>query len=218
MSANIAATTDQIVFHIQQANAAALDAVTHAIAAGELLAQVKAVTEHGAWLPYLATLSITARQAQRFMRVAAHREQLGNATRETHLSLRDALARIAQPQPKTPPVITTLNAGHGIVYQTKAFVAWIEPIKPADNRPAGTRYWHYGVIIGGAVMDFSTRGAGPNAEMARRGVSAMMESNGLVIPAEFEIIENPEPSTYSGAMLGFPDFGMDDVIMGGTNA
>ncbi len=92
-------TTDElsrnIRLHHQAAQVSASTAIEHAIEAGKLLAQVKSALPHGDWLPYLAGVEITARQAQRYMQVARH-PQLLNTTRVSYLSLRGALAEIAE--------------------------------------------------------------------------------------------------------------------------
>ncbi|WP_437558785.1 DUF3102 domain-containing protein [Acidithiobacillus sulfuriphilus] len=94
MSTN--ALAERIIDHHQKAQASAANAVAHAIAAGELLAEAKAHLEHGAWIPYLENIGIAPRQAQRYMRLARH---LPNASRVSSLSLRSALAEITQPHP-----------------------------------------------------------------------------------------------------------------------
>jgi hypothetical protein len=68
---------DRIRPHLTQAAASM-------IAAGKELAAAKAELPHGQFGPLLDELGLSARMAQRFMRVAAH-PVLGNATRVTHL-------------------------------------------------------------------------------------------------------------------------------------
>ncbi len=99
---NELSTTNQIIYHHHEAQAHAQNAVDHAIQAGWLLAQVKASTEHGQWIPLLESLGISARQAQRYMQVHRHREQLANTSRVSHLSLRDALRETSKPKARTP--------------------------------------------------------------------------------------------------------------------
>lgn len=67
--------------------------IDHAIEAGSVLILAKARFRHGQWMPWLATNcpDISARMAQRYMRVAA------NATRVSHLSQREALKLLAEP-------------------------------------------------------------------------------------------------------------------------
>jgi hypothetical protein len=85
----------KIRLHHEAAQTAATTAVEHAVEAGRLLTQAKTLIPHGRWLPYLAEIGITARQAQRYMQIERH---LPNATRASHLSVRGALAEIAEPK------------------------------------------------------------------------------------------------------------------------
>jgi len=73
-------------------------AIEHALKAGELLIQTKSQCSHGEWLPWLdGNLEIGARQAQKYMRLATHREGLANASRNSHLTIDTALAALAAP-------------------------------------------------------------------------------------------------------------------------
>lgn len=72
----------------------------HARRAGVGLIQAKRDLAHGAWLPWLAENcpSISRQTAQRYMRIADRWDEIEaarNASRETHLPLRQALALLA---------------------------------------------------------------------------------------------------------------------------
>lgn len=80
-------------------------AVEHARRAGELLLQAKELVAHGDWLPWLSANvpDISERTAQGYMRLA--RECLAdpaNPQRVALLSLRAALADLADPKPPAP--------------------------------------------------------------------------------------------------------------------
>lgn len=86
----------------QAAQAAAGEAVRHAIRAGELLLQARAALPHGefgAWLE--ASVEFSARTAQGYMRLAELDEQKRNAVAD--LSLRSALRTLAVPRANPPP-------------------------------------------------------------------------------------------------------------------
>ncbi len=91
MTSKLATT---IIHHHQLAQSHAGQAIEHALEAGRLLAEQKGRLPHGAWLPYLASLGISPRQAQRYTRLAAH-----NTTALSHLTPTAALAAITTPRP-----------------------------------------------------------------------------------------------------------------------
>jgi hypothetical protein len=89
---------DKLATLIQQrheAVAASLkEAVSNAIAAGELLLEAKKQVGHGEWLPWLAeNCDISERTAQAYMRLARAPLEMRNAVAD--LPLREALAAIA---------------------------------------------------------------------------------------------------------------------------
>ena len=89
---------DQINNEHRMGELAARDAIEHAIKAGELLIQAKAQVKHGEWLPWVRkTLTVTPRQAQKYIRVANHKEKLANTSESSHLSINEALAVLATP-------------------------------------------------------------------------------------------------------------------------
>jgi Protein of unknown function (DUF3102) len=83
----------------QAAHRDARSALTHALRCGELLLEAKAAVEHGEWLNWLrANTTVTARQSQRYMRLAHYREAVeSQCDTGTHLTLRAALDAIAEP-------------------------------------------------------------------------------------------------------------------------
>ena len=91
---------------------AAGDALTHALNAGELLAQAKAQCQHGQWSQWLAdNFSGSDRTARAYMRIASHREEI-EAKRQTtaDLTLERALNYIAPRQRKEPDTAAQLQA------------------------------------------------------------------------------------------------------------
>jgi hypothetical protein len=74
------------------------DSVRHAIAAGELLIEAKALVPHGQWLPWLADhVSISERTAQLYMRVAKNRAEVEKRVRNgvADLTLNEAAGLLA---------------------------------------------------------------------------------------------------------------------------
>lgn len=81
----------------------AMQAVNHAMEAGRLLIEAKALCSHGKWLSWLAdNFEGSARTAQAYMRLFEHRDLLANTQRVSHLSVRDALKMLAEPQAVAP--------------------------------------------------------------------------------------------------------------------
>lgn len=71
----------------------------HAIECGRLLTDAKAQCAHGEWLPWLeSNTEISPQMAQRYMRLFNRQDELtANASRVTHLPMREALALLAEP-------------------------------------------------------------------------------------------------------------------------
>jgi len=81
----------------------AMQAVNHALNAGRLLTEAKEQCPHGQWLPWMAeNFEGSARTAQGYMRLFEHRDVLANTQRVAHLSVRDALKMLAEPQAVEP--------------------------------------------------------------------------------------------------------------------
>jgi DUF3102 family protein len=69
----------------------------HAIAAGELLIEAKKQLKHGQWLPWLREHCRTPeRTARHYMRLAKHKEQIGNIA---DLTVTEAVAALAPISP-----------------------------------------------------------------------------------------------------------------------
>ena len=82
----------------QAAHQAARTALEHALECGRLLIQAKAAVPHGEWLPWLeANTSVSARQSQRYMRLA-HAAIEGKYDATSHLTIDEALALLASPK------------------------------------------------------------------------------------------------------------------------
>ena len=81
----------------QAVSVALKDSVRHAIAAGELLIEAKALLKHGQWLPYLREhCTMSERTAQLYMRCARHRDAIeANTQCIADLSLNEAAALLA---------------------------------------------------------------------------------------------------------------------------
>jgi hypothetical protein len=74
--------------------------LAHALEAGRLLVEAKAAVGHGNWSAWLAAhVAFSERTAQGYMRVARHAPELaGDPQRVADLSLRGALAMLAEPK------------------------------------------------------------------------------------------------------------------------
>jgi hypothetical protein len=98
---NLDGLAGQIKAEHEQAIGSARAALEHALRAGQLLVEARALVAHGEWLPWLSRVDISERQAQRYMRLAANRPMLeANPSFETDLTITDALALIAKPKPE----------------------------------------------------------------------------------------------------------------------
>lgn len=76
-------------------------ALAHAFEAGRMLLEVKSTMDHGEWLPWLeASVEFSEKQAQRYMQLASHREELeqANPTCMSDLGVAAALKQIARPR------------------------------------------------------------------------------------------------------------------------
>jgi hypothetical protein len=61
---------DEIRLAVARAESVFSESVAHAIGAGELLIEAKSRVRHGRWLPFVASVGIAARTAQKYMRLA----------------------------------------------------------------------------------------------------------------------------------------------------
>jgi hypothetical protein len=86
------------------AGEAVQSALEHAMKCGELLTKAKEAVGHGEWLPWLEkNCEVSDRQAERYMRLSIHRAELANSTRGTDLSIREAVALLAEPKDEAIP-------------------------------------------------------------------------------------------------------------------
>ena len=92
------ALAKEVSKHLQASAAAAQNFLEHAIAAGDALIRAKAQVKHGDWLKWLKSCDLSADTAERYMKLARHRDEL-NSARVRNLSLSAALKLIAKPQP-----------------------------------------------------------------------------------------------------------------------
>jgi len=88
----------------------------HAIAAGELLIEAKALLKHGQWLPWLADhCAISERTARLYMRLAKNKVRLeGQIGNVADFSVRGAVALIAGPKQLGLPEFVQLAVDSGI--------------------------------------------------------------------------------------------------------
>lgn len=122
-----------------RASALARDALDHALEAGRLLIEAKAKLTHGAWLPWLETNcpEIKKRQVQRYIRLAEKVPALSKASRETHLSIRGALALLSEPraEPEALPFELDAETGaQGILRPSRRERIFIH-VMPSDDAP-----------------------------------------------------------------------------------
>ena len=88
----------------EAAQAGARRALEDAVRCGELLLEAKRVVGYGRWLPWLAeNTGIGARQAQRYMRVAQHRDVVLAANTQSTAHLSAAVALLAAPRAVRQP-------------------------------------------------------------------------------------------------------------------
>lgn len=102
--ASLNALAGQIKIEHEAALGSARTALKHALRAGELLLEAKALVKHGQWLPWLsANVDVSERQAQKYMQLALNRPALeAKAPSEADLTIGDALELIAKPKEATP--------------------------------------------------------------------------------------------------------------------
>jgi hypothetical protein len=117
--------------------------LAHAVRAGELLMQAKALCAHGAWLPWLAAnFEGSERTAQAYMRVAREAPALadGNPQRVADLSFRGALAALAAP---SGPGAGAVVAGPRMPELSPRQMAelWVSLVDGEDEPPAVAE-WH----------------------------------------------------------------------------
>jgi hypothetical protein len=101
LSARLDTLSDRINDEHRRCEAAIVSGLEHALQAGRLLIEAKALCPHGAWLPWLADhFEGSERTTQAYMRVAERYPELTgpNPQHVADLSLRGALAALAEPK------------------------------------------------------------------------------------------------------------------------
>ena len=95
---------DEINAEDESVLCAVSSALEHARRCGDLLCQAKGERAHGKWIPWLQAHcpDVTPQTAQRYMRIARHWPELeaANASRVTHLSVREALELLVDKTPR----------------------------------------------------------------------------------------------------------------------
>ena len=75
------ALAKEVSKHLQASAAAAQNFLEHAIAAGDALIRAKAQVKHGDWLKWLKSCDLSADTAERYMKLARHRDRAEFRTR-----------------------------------------------------------------------------------------------------------------------------------------
>jgi Protein of unknown function (DUF3102) len=118
------ALAKEVSKHLQASAAAAQNFLEHAIAAGDALIRAKAQVKHGDWLKWLKLLKscdLSPNTAERYMKLARHRDEL-NSARVPNLSLRAALKLVTKPQPaeSKPTKKTTATSFDALAWWSSA--------------------------------------------------------------------------------------------------
>ena len=112
---------------------AAHSALVHAMEAGRLLEQAKGQVEHGGWQAWVQeNCAFSLRTAQAYMRVARNAGALeGKAQRAAHLSLREGLALLAEPQDPS----RRLDAARAELERLRELTTLLDPDVLTENTP-----------------------------------------------------------------------------------
>jgi len=121
--------------------AALQSTLAHAIRAGELLQEAKALVRHGEWLSWLAAhFEGSVRTAQAYMRVATHRAELEAKYAGTaHPSLASALEQLAAGAAVDPAVREFGREVHRFAQSVAEILPRIHHIPAADRDPMANR-------------------------------------------------------------------------------
>jgi hypothetical protein len=95
---NLDALAKEVCKHLQASAIAAQNFLEHALAVGNALIRAKEQIQHGEWLPWLKSFDLSPDTAERYMKLARHRDEL-NSARVRNLSLSAALKLVTKPQP-----------------------------------------------------------------------------------------------------------------------
>jgi hypothetical protein len=153
----------------QQTESALRASLEHARTAGQLLLEAKEKLAHGQWLPWLeANVQASVRSCQAYMRVAREWDRLqAKSATVAHLSYREALAALAEPQPAKRAVRIPMPE----FAPNTAYAAWdklrMVEITPVEGSPG---HWFFGIYldldtggayendVGTAAVEYSNRG------------------------------------------------------------
>jgi Protein of unknown function (DUF3102) len=116
--------------HLQARAAAAQTFLEHALAVGDALVRAKKQVQHGEWLPWLKSCDLSEDTAERYMKLARHRDEL-NSARVRNLSLSAALKLVTKPRPADP---VRLAARSGASHRSSFFSRHNTPEARAFNK------------------------------------------------------------------------------------
>jgi hypothetical protein len=114
------------------------DSLEHYLAAGAMLIEAKRSTPHGGWLPWLERyVGIGEREAQRYMQLAEHRDEIeaANPSHMSDLTLSAALRQIRKP--KSPTAAGLLRHPGGGERTTPE----LRLVESRDGLPAQSSAW-----------------------------------------------------------------------------
>lgn len=155
----------------------AMQAVNHAMEAGRLLIEAKALCSHGKWLSWLAdNFEGSARTAQAYMRLYENRDALANTQSSAHLSIDGALKLLAEPKeadpfkswlPTDPNVLAKLIFSHLVpgvsdddtepeMEHPRLFVQRMGKDNPHWQYQED-KAWYFAVFMEGSQVQYTTR-------------------------------------------------------------
>lgn len=146
----------------------AMQAVNHAMEAGRLLIEAKALCSHGQWLPWLAdNFEGSARTAQAYMRLYENRDALANTQSSAHLSIDGALKLLAEPK-EAEPATKNDTVSHLPGWLPKGgdvalcVLNWIDTDMPSEfvevQQVAHAPGYYYIACLIGSTLDWTSRG------------------------------------------------------------
>ena len=146
----------------------AMQAVNHAMEAGRLLIEAKALCSHGKWLSWLAdNFEGSARTAQAYMRLYENRDALANTQSSAHLSIDGALKLLAEPK-EAEPATKNDTVSHLPGWLPKGgdmalcVLNWIDTDMASEfvevQQVAHAPGYYYVVCLIGSTLDWTHRG------------------------------------------------------------